>query len=434
MAVTKFLTRKTRLDTIIKYIMNGEKTEKMMYVSGVNCKPDTAIYEMQDTKKRFGKEDGIISYHLIQSFDGKEVSPKKCHELGLQYAKELFGDDFQFVVATHLNTDNVHNHIVINSVSFKSGNKFYSNRDYSNRETKDFIRMTSDFICRENGLSVIKTPWKNKGYYKLYAKNNPYMQLVKKDIDEAIAISNSYKGFISKLEAKGYYVSENEDTGLIIERNNSYQVVRPQELFGDNYSKEKIKYRIENKIYARAFIPKKKYKMSIEEYNKFKQKQRQHQLRELPALYILICLLLKIDPLPDKIKIKDYKVPITKEMKISLKHLESLNQQTILLAENKINNLEELKSYRYNLEEKLRILKGKRENLWRKRKKETNPEIKEKITHEIGNLKALINKANKDIVNCYEIENRTILLKNQLEIEKSKEVVKDKKKDRSRIR
>lgn len=121
-------------------------------------------------------------------------------------------------------------------------------------------------------------------------------------------------------------------------------------------------------------------------------------------------------------------------MKISLKHLESLNQQTILLAENKINNLEELKSYRYNLEEKLRILKGKRENLWRKRKKETNPEIKEKITHEIGNLKALINKANKDIVNCYEIENRTILLKNQLEIEKSKEVVKDKKKDRSRIR
>ena len=133
MAVTKFLTRKTRLDTIIKYIMNGEKTEKMMYVSGVNCKPDTAIQEMLDTKKRFDKEDGIISYHLIQSFDGKEVSPKKCHELGLQYAKELFGDGFQFVVATHLNTDNVHNHIVINSVSFKSGYKFYNNR-----ETKDF--------------------------------------------------------------------------------------------------------------------------------------------------------------------------------------------------------------------------------------------------------------------------------------------------------
>ena len=429
MAVTKFLTRKTRLDTIIKYIMNGEKTEKMMYVSGVNCKPDTAIQEMQDTKKRFDKEDGIISYHLIQSFDGKEVSPKKCHELGLQYAKELFGDDFQFVVATHLNTDNVHNHIVINSVSFKSGYKFYSNR-----ETKDFIRITSDFICRENGLSVIKTPWKNKGYYKLYAKNNPYMQLVKKDIDEAISISNSYKGFVSKLESKGYYVSENEDTGLVIERDNSYQVVRPQELFGDNYTKEKIRYRIENKIYNQVYIPKKKYKMSIEEYNKFKQKQREHKLRELPALYILICLLLKIDPLSEKIEIKDYKIPITKEMKISLKHLDSLSQQTILLAESKITSLEELKSYRYNLEENLRILKGKRENLWRKRKKEINPKIKEKIMHEISDLTSLIKKDNKDIVNCYEIENRTILLKNQLELEKSKEIVKDKKKDKKKSR
>ena len=174
--------------------------------------------------------------------------------------------------------------------------------------------------------------------------------------------------------------------------------------------------------------------MSIEEYNKFRQKQREHQLRELPALYILICLLLRIDPLPEKIDFNNYRVPITKEMKISLKHLDSLSQQTILLSENRINNLEELKSYRYNLEEKVRILKGKRENLWRKRSKETNPEIKEKITHEIGNLKVLINKTNRDIVNCYEIENRTILLKNQLEIEKSKEIVKQKKKNKIRDR
>ena len=180
------------------------------------------------------------------------------------------------------------------------------------------------------------------------------------------------------------------------------------------------------------YIPKKKYKMNFEEYNKFKQKQREYQLRELPALYILICLLLRIDPLHRRIELNNYRVPITKEMKISIKHLESLSQQTIFLAENKINNLEELKSYRYNLEEKIRILKGKRENLWRKRKKETNPEIKEKITHEISDLKVLINKTNKDIVNCYEIENRTILLKNQLELEKSKEVIKQKKKDKVR--
>ena len=422
MAVTKFLSRKTRLDTIIKYIMNGEKTEKMMYVSGVNCNPNTAVQQMQDTKKRYNKEGGIISYHLIQSFEGKEVTPEKCHELGLQYAKEIFGDDYEFVVATHLNTDNVHNHIVINSVSFKSGNKFYSNR-----EMKDFIRITSDFICKENGLSVLSTPWKYKGYYKLYAKNNPYMQLVKKDIDDAISSSYSYKGFKTRLENQGYFISYNEETGLLVSRNNSYKIVRPQELFGDNYTKEKILNRIENKNYNKIYIPKKKYKMTIEEYNKFKQKQREYQLGKLPLLYVFICILLKIDPLPQEIEINNHKIPITKEMKIVIKHLESLSEQTILLTENKINNLNELKSYRYNQEEKLRILKGKRESLWRKRSKETNPEIKDKITHEIDDLKVLIKKVNKDIVNCFEIENRTILLQNQLEIEKTKDKVKEKK-------
>ena len=429
MAVTKFLSRKTRLDTIIKYIMNGEKTEKMMYVSGINCNPDTAIQQMQDTKKRFNKEGGIISYHLIESFEGKEVSPEKCHELGLQYAKEIFGDHYEFVVATHLNTDNVHNHIVVNSVSFKSGNKFYSNR-----ETKDFIRITSDFICKENGLSVLSTPWKHKGYYKLYAKNNPYMQLVKKDIDDAISSSYSYKGFKTRLENQGYCISYNEEIGLIISRNNSYKIVRPQELFGDNYTKEKILDRIENKNHNKIYIPKKKYKMTIEEYNKFKQKQREYQLGKLHLLYILICLLLKIDPLPQKIEINNHKVPITKEMKIAIKHLESLSEQTILLTENKINNLNDLKSFRYTQEENLRILKGKRESLWKKRSKGTNPEIKDKITHEIYDLKVLIKKVNKDIVNCFEIENRTILLKNQFVIEKSKEIVKGENKDRSRIR
>lgn len=429
MAVTKFLSRKTRLDTIIKYIMNGEKTEKMMYVSGVNCSPNTAVQQMQDTKKIFNKEGGIISYHLIQSFEGKEVSPEKCHDLGLQYAKEIFGDDYEFVVATHLNTDNVHNHIVVNSVSFKSGNKFYSNR-----ETKDFIRITSDFICRENGLGVLSTPWKHKGYYKLYAKNNPYMQLVKRDIDDSISSSYSYKNFKTKLENQGYSISYNEETGLLVSRNNSYKIVRPQELFGDNYTKDKILDRIENKNYNKIYSPKKKYKRTIKEYNKFKQKQRYYQLGKLPLLYILICLLLKIDPLPQKIELNSYKVPITKEMKIAIKHLDSLSQQTILLTENKLNNLNELKSYRYNQEEKLRILKGKRESLWGRRSKETNPEIKDKITHEIDDLKVLIKKVNKDIVNCFEIENRTILLQNQLEIERTKEIIKEKKKDKLKAR
>ena len=170
--------------------------------------------------------------------------------------------------------------------------------------------------------------------------------------------------------------------------------------------------------------------MTIKEYNKFKLKQREYQLRELPALYILICLLLRIEQLPRKIEFNNYRVPIIKEMKISLKHLESLSQQAILLSKNKINNLEELKSFRYNLEEKARILKGKRENLWRKRSKETNPGIKEKITHEISDLKALIKKVKKISSTAMKLKIGLFCLKINLNLKNQKKLLRKKRKIR----
>lgn len=433
MAYTKFLTRKTRLDWLINYAMNGEKTEKMMYVSGLNCRPETAYQEMQNTKKRFNKESGVVSYHLIQSFKGHEVSPEKCHELGVKYAKELFGDEFECIVATHLNTDNVHNHIIVNSVSFKTGYKFNSNR-----ETRDYIKITSDFICKENNLSVITTPWKYKGYYKLYAKNNPYLQSVKSDVDYAIDTTLSYRDFENKLKKQGYFVSYNENTGIAISRDNNYKVVRLQELFGSNYTKEKIIERVEDFSKNRPVTyfssrPQKVYKMNVDEYNKFIEKQRQRELKKLPALYVLICLLLRIDPLPKKLEIGKYKLPITKEIKIASKYMDELSKQAILLSKNNIENLNELQNFRYKLEDNLRILKGKREGLWRKRKRAKTSEEKENITAEISVIKSQIDKVSNDIMNCYEIENRSLEIQKQLDICKEHQLnEKNKSKSKSR--
>ncbi len=99
--------------------MNGDKTDEMKYVSGVNCLPETAFEEMNNTKNRFNKgKEKIIGYHLIQSFAKEDnVTPEKAYQIGLDYANEIFGKDFEIVVATHLNTENIHNYIVINSVS-----------------------------------------------------------------------------------------------------------------------------------------------------------------------------------------------------------------------------------------------------------------------------------------------------------------------------
>lgn len=143
MAVTLLYNRTTNLNGLIEYVMNGDKTDEMKYVSGVNCLPETAYEEMMSTKNRFNKgKEKIIGYHLIQSFAEGEVTPEVAHELGLEYVNEVFGKDFEVVVATHLNTDNVHNHIVINSVSLKTGKKFY---DY--HASRDYLRIVSDCIC-----------------------------------------------------------------------------------------------------------------------------------------------------------------------------------------------------------------------------------------------------------------------------------------------
>ena len=287
---------------------------------------------------------------------------------------------------------------------------------------------------------------RNRSIKKQVWLNSKENELLKNKCRKAgISESAFFRLIIENTEIKekpdeNFYKILNDLRGIAVNINqlarvaNSYKIVRLQELFGDNYTKEKILDRIENKNHNKIYIPQKKYKMTIEEYNKFKQKQREYQLGKLPLLYILICLLLKIDPIPQRVELNNYKIPITREMKIAIKHLDSLSEQTILLTENKINNLNNLKSYRYNQEEKLRILKGKRESLWRKRSKETNPEIKDKITHEIDDLNGLIKKVNKVIVNCFEIENRTILLQNQLKIERTKEKIKEKKKDKLKIR
>lgn len=415
MAVTKLLSRKERLDILINYVMNGEKTEEMYLVSGINCLPETAIKEMNETKEKFGKKNGNIAYHLIQSFDGNEVSKEQCHEIGVQYARQLFGDDFQVIVATHVNTKNVHNHIVINSVSFKTGRKFYNNR-----ETKDYIRVTSDFFCKLHQLSVIETPWKYKGYYKKFAKNDSYLQMLKKDVDVSLAKAFSTRDFETIGQKDGYYYANTYDYGLIVYDENKDRTIFMQTLFGDEYSYENTKEKIlDNSYYEeKTYPPKKKYVMSKEEYSKFIERRRNYEIGKLPMLYVLICLLLKRDPLPAKIEIGNVKIPITKEMRIELKYMKELSEQAILLTENKIKSLDELNIYRGSLETKVNQLKGKREGLWVKMKKAKTDDEKDKIKAQIEELSPKIKKYNNDIMNCFRIEKRSVLLKRQLEIEK----------------
>lgn len=439
MAVTQLYNRTTNLNGLIEYVMNGDKTDEMKYVSGVNCLPETAYEEMMSTKNRFNKgKEKIIGYHLIQSFAEGEVTPEVAHELGLEYVNEVFGKDFEVVVATHLNTDNVHNHIVINSVSLKTGKKFY---DY--HASRDYLRIVSDCICQYYGLSVLEDKiWKHKGAYKRFARENPYMQMVKSDVDRCLAESYYEGDFAKRMKELGYDYSNDYEQGLVIIDNTRDKKVYLQKFFGDEYSHNKIIDRILDYDNSNIIKYGKKYKMSIEEYKKMLEIKRIDEIKKLPLLYILFCMLLKIDPLPAKMDFGKARVKLTKEMRIEVKYMNELSRQAILLSGNKIGSLDDLNTFRTKLEDEVRTLKGTRENLQRKKRKSTKQEDIAKFDTELKLIAPKIKQLNVDIQNCYKIEKRTILwqqeydkaMEKEQERQKQEELKQSKKKSRKYLR
>ena len=138
---------------VMSYVSRPEATEQGEYVSTINCLKEIALQQMILTKKQYGKENGYIAWHGYQSFKPDEVTAKEAHEIGLQTAREMWGDRYQIIVTTHLDKDHLHNHFCFNSVSFIDGGKY----DYSKAEQRK-LRNVSDRICAEHGLSVIKNP------------------------------------------------------------------------------------------------------------------------------------------------------------------------------------------------------------------------------------------------------------------------------------
>ena len=159
------LSKYSDLVSSLHYDADKDKTnlesEQRLLVDGINCDPDIAAQQMIDTKEMYGKTGGIVAYHAYISFKPGEVTPEIAHEIGKRLAKEMWGDRFEVVIATHLNKEHLHNHFVINSVSFADGLKYYDNTANYN-----LIKKISDRLCEEYNLSVIRNP---KGKGKHYA-------------------------------------------------------------------------------------------------------------------------------------------------------------------------------------------------------------------------------------------------------------------------
>lgn len=195
------------MQRLIGYTQNKDKTEHQLYVSGFNCMPQNAYCIMQATKQRWGKplNGGNVGYHIIQSFKPGEATPDQVHEIGCEFARRFLADRFECTVSTHLDKGHLHNHIVVNSVSFMDGRMFRN--DFTTYYKG--IRAISDELCRENRLSVVETDGHGKSYgeWKHEKEGTPTLRgMVKADLEMAMASADSFAGFIAELQQMGYKV------------------------------------------------------------------------------------------------------------------------------------------------------------------------------------------------------------------------------------
>lgn len=316
MATTSLWKVENRLDKVIKYTTNAEKTEnkdwykdlhntieytkadfkteKQLYVTGVNCSEDNALQDMIFTKKRFGKTKGVLAYHGFQSFKEGEVTAEQAHEIGVKLAEELWGDKYEVIVSTHLNTKHYHNHYVLNSVSFIDGRKYRNTR-----ENYALMRKISDDLCREYNLSVIeeKPCGKHKidytKYYTSYIQKSDYYTNAKDDIDYAISQAYSYKNFENILEEMGYTITIRANK-ISVYRPPYKRNIRIERNFGEEYSIKNIEDRILNSQVPKVPFP--EIETSSKRYYT-KQKYNINKNRgSLYKLYLYYCYLLKKFP------------------------------------------------------------------------------------------------------------------------------------------
>ncbi len=193
------------LAAALEYAENDSKTDFRMYVTGINCLTEKAYEQMTATKQRYGKLGGNVAYHGFQSFKSGEVTPEEAHAIGLETARQMWGKDYEIVVTTHLNTDNLHNHIVVNSVSFRTGRKF---ENHISDHYK--LREISDEICRERGKSVLEHSnfyGGEKGAYWIHKSGKQtHRDVLKADIEECLKYSRRYEDLIPRLRGLGYKV------------------------------------------------------------------------------------------------------------------------------------------------------------------------------------------------------------------------------------
>ena len=207
MAVTGIHSICSTLSKAIDYVMNPDKTENGIYVNSYGCSTDfeKAAEEFLSIRSHGSGKGKVLAKHIVQSFYGKEVTPEQAIQIGEELAEKFLKGKFQYIIATHIDKDNIHNHIIFNNISFEDFKSFEYTENRGGKSWEN-LRNASDELCREHGISVIENPQNNKGkcYYEWQqdSQGKSWKSKLRFAIDETIMESKSFDDFLDKIRAK----------------------------------------------------------------------------------------------------------------------------------------------------------------------------------------------------------------------------------------
>ncbi len=381
MATTKIWSVKNRLDHVLEYVSNEDKTidklgsyvsrneatENQKYMTCVNCSGNDPFTSMMNLKDVFHDTSNIIAYHAIQSFKPHETNADTVHEIGVETATRLYGDRYQFVVCTHLDKDHLHNHIVLNPISIVDGKRYHN----SMRDIYQ-LREVSDEICKEYGLSIVEKPQGKGQSRSQYYSARSYIREIKKDIDAACIRAFAVKDFVQDMKLEGYSFEEVEGLDCVVHPN--YDKPIPLLLLGQRYSLDCIEQRIEKEEVR--YVPLKiiyKQKDADRIYGQYKSGMFKGFMKEVVKFQVLLGIL----PNYSATKIK-----LSKEMRKECRKLDLITNATTIMAKNDIDTLEKLESYVDLLDKQMNGLLAQRKHLYSRSYKEKDLIAKAKLSKE----------------------------------------------------
>lgn len=408
------------LYTTLQYAANNQKTDQRMFVSAINCPKQFAYEHMMRTKQKYGKVGGNVAYHGYQSFKTGEVTPEEAHAIGMETARRMWGKDYEIVVTTHLNTDNLHNHIVVNSVSFRTGRKFENHISDHYR-----LREISDRVCEEYGISVLKgsDSYANRGRCYWAEKNGQksHRQLLREDIEKCLSMSFKREVFWKHMDALGYTLLRGEEYEHPCIMAPGWK--RPVRLDKLGYSLEKIDSRLEQNVLddrytfvvmgnqrkPRKFTP----LLSIEANIQKAQRMDGMQL----TFAILLELIRLMNGCPEREPIK----PLSPTLRAELSKLDKILQQYELLRQNQIDSPRELSAFIGKTEASITELVAKRQQIYHRIRRPKSDEDREQNKAMARDISAEIKPLRKNLAIAKEIAARYPQVQELLNTERAME-------------